>query len=102
MIYQLRIPGPIEDVEEFRILEWHISEGMAFEVGDLLMEVETQKSIIEVQAAVPGVLRHILCPQNGWQRPGQSLAVVSDALEEEGYAGAPADLPALDVLFEVN
>lgn len=102
MIYQLRIPGPIEDVEELRVLEWHISEDMAFGIGDLLMEVETQKSIIEVRAAIPGVLRRILCPQDSWEKPGQPLAVVSDAPEEERYAGTPADLPALDVLFDVS
>ena len=30
MIYQLVVPGPIEDVEELRVLQWHGEIGTAF------------------------------------------------------------------------
>ena len=37
MIYTLTVPGPIEDVEEVRVLEWHGQPGRAFAVGELVV-----------------------------------------------------------------
>ena len=38
MIRKLAVPGPIEDVEELRVLMWHGGEGTAFAKGDLIVE----------------------------------------------------------------
>lgn len=102
MIRRLVIPGPIEDVEEFRVLEWHRAEGGSFAAGELLVEVETQKAIIEVWTETAGVLRRILSRAGEWQKLDRPLALVSDAPDEEVPAEVPAGAPALDVVFEVN
>ena len=102
MIHRLVIPGPIEDVEEFRVLEWHRAEGESFAASELLVEVETQKAIIEVWAETAGVLRRILCRAGEWQKLDQPLALISDTPHEEIPAELPADIPALNVVFEVN
>ncbi len=102
MIHRLIIPGPIEDVEEFRVLEWHRAEGGSFAAGELIVEVETQKAIIEVRAETAGVLRRILCRAGEWQKLDQPLALISDAPDEAVPAEVPADAPALDVVFDVN
>jgi pyruvate/2-oxoglutarate dehydrogenase complex dihydrolipoamide acyltransferase (E2) component len=78
MIYKLVIPGPIEDVEEVRVLEWHGRSGQVFGIGDLVVEVETHKAVIEVRAGQPGILRVVLCEAGHWQRLGEPLAVMSD------------------------
>jgi pyruvate/2-oxoglutarate dehydrogenase complex dihydrolipoamide acyltransferase (E2) component len=78
MIYKLVVPGPVEDVEEVRVLEWHGSVGRVFSAGELVVELETHKAIIEVRAAQPGILRGILCAAGDWQRIGEPLAVLSD------------------------
>lgn len=59
MIYLLAVPGPIEDVEEVRVLEWHGEPGHAFAAGDLIVELETHKALVEVRAGQPGVMRRI-------------------------------------------
>jgi pyruvate/2-oxoglutarate dehydrogenase complex dihydrolipoamide acyltransferase (E2) component len=102
MIYQLVVPGPIEDVEEVRVLEWHRQEGGAFEAGALLVELETHKAVIEVRPAQAGVLRRVLCQPGAWQQIGKPLALLSDTADEALPEEAVRDAEPLPVEFEVT
>jgi pyruvate/2-oxoglutarate dehydrogenase complex dihydrolipoamide acyltransferase (E2) component len=82
MVFQLNVPAVIEDVTEIRVLEWHGSVGQSIAVGDLIVELETHKALIEVRAGQPGILRQILAAEGSWCRVGAPLGVFSDdALE---------------------
>ena len=52
---ELRIPH-MGSVENARVVAWHVEEGAGFSVGQLLYEVETDKTLTEVTADVDGVL----------------------------------------------
>jgi pyruvate/2-oxoglutarate dehydrogenase complex dihydrolipoamide acyltransferase (E2) component len=82
MIHKLVVPGPIEDVEELRVLEWHGAVGRVFAKGELIVELETHKAVVEVRAGQPGVLRRILCPAGSWEKVGNPLAILSDDADE--------------------
>jgi pyruvate/2-oxoglutarate dehydrogenase complex dihydrolipoamide acyltransferase (E2) component len=101
MIYRLIVPGPIEDVEEVRILEWHGKPGAAFGSGAMLVELETHKAVVEVRAGQPGVLRSVLCAAGEWQRIGEALAVLSDTPDEALPDPAERGAAALAVAFEI-
>jgi pyruvate/2-oxoglutarate dehydrogenase complex dihydrolipoamide acyltransferase (E2) component len=101
MIYQLRVPGPIEDVDEIRVLEWHHQPGAAIARDDLIVELETHKAVVEVRAGQESFLREILCAEGEWRRVGDSLALLTDMIEEPiAYEGEA--LTALAVNFEVT
>lgn len=100
MIYQLQVPGPIEDVKELRVLEWHGKAGHAFAAGAMIVELETHKAVVEVRAARAGVLRAILCEAGDWEDIGKPLALFSDSADEP-LGGDPATLAPLAVGFEV-
>jgi pyruvate/2-oxoglutarate dehydrogenase complex dihydrolipoamide acyltransferase (E2) component len=102
MIYQLAVPGPIEDVEEVRVLEWHGAVGKAIAPGDLIVELETHKAVVEIRAGQPGVLRAILSEAGGWQQLGKPLALLSDAADEPLTAMPPEDCELLPVDFEIT
>jgi len=101
MLYALTVPGPIPDVEEVRVLEWHGQVGRAFEIGDLVVELETHKALVEVRAGQAGILRAIHCAEGDWQAVGRPLAVLSDG-PDEALPSSPEDLTALAVDFEVS
>lgn len=82
MIQQLRVPGPIADVEEVRVLQWHAAPGERVETDALVVELETHKAVIEVRAAHPAVLRRIICAEGAWQAVGAPLALLSSDAEE--------------------
>ena len=100
MIYKLDVPGPIEDVEEVRVLEWQGEAGRVFAPGDLIVELETHKAVVEVRAGQPGVLRGILSPAGDWQKLGQPLALLSDT-PEEPLPASPDGLGPWLVSFEI-
>lgn len=100
MIYCLAVPGPIEDVEEVRVLEWHFAEGESLAAGELLVELETYKALVEVRAAQAGVLRRISANAGDWRQLGQVLGLLSDA-EDEPLPADDAQPPLWEVRFEV-
>ncbi|MGP0094548.1 MAG: lipoyl domain-containing protein [Xanthobacteraceae bacterium] len=102
MIYQLAVPGPIEDVEEVRVLEWHGGPGKAIAPGDLIVELETHKAVIEIRAGQPGVLRTIRCEAGGWQQIGKPLALLSDQADEPLGAIEAEQCELLPVQFEIT
>ena len=101
MLYALAIPGPIEDVEEVRVLEWHGAIGHAFEPGDLIVEFETHKAVVEIRAGQHGWLRSILCQEGEWQMVGQLVAVLSDTANEPLVPTNESGLVPLKANFEI-
>jgi pyruvate/2-oxoglutarate dehydrogenase complex dihydrolipoamide acyltransferase (E2) component len=95
MICQLSVPPAVPGVEEIRVLEWHGEPGTAFEPGDLIVELETHKAVVEARAGQRGVLREIKANSGDWRAIGLVLALFSDSADEalpEGEGSAP-DLP---------
>jgi pyruvate/2-oxoglutarate dehydrogenase complex dihydrolipoamide acyltransferase (E2) component len=82
MLYKLLLPGPIVDLSEVRVLEWHGSSGTQFNPGDLMLELDTHKAVVEMRASSKTVLRKILIEPGEWQRVGEPLAIVSDSADE--------------------
>jgi pyruvate/2-oxoglutarate dehydrogenase complex dihydrolipoamide acyltransferase (E2) component len=101
MIYQLNVPAAVPGVEEIRVLEWHRKAGEAVAAGELLVELETHKAIVEVRAAQAGVLRRIVADAGEWRSIGLPIALFSSEADEtlpEDTAAAAA----MAVEFEVT
>lgn len=77
MTYALLVGGTKEAVD-VRLLEWHAGPGDTLSPGDLIVELETHKVIVEVRAGQHGVLRRILCNPGEWRKLGDPLAILSD------------------------
>ncbi len=82
MIYQISVPGLVADVEEIRVLEWHGGIGHGFDTGELIVELETHKALVEVRAGQQGVLRQIFVEEGSWQKIGFPLCLMSDTSTE--------------------
>ena len=62
---QLLMPKMGESITEGTILNWLVAEGEAFEEGDILLEVATDKVDNEVPAPVSGILKkHLFEPKS--------------------------------------
>ncbi|MGA3037483.1 MAG: lipoyl domain-containing protein [Vulcanimicrobiaceae bacterium] len=99
MTYALVVGGTKEAVD-VRLLEWHADPGDAVIAGDLIVELETHKVIVEVRAHQAGVLRRITCNAGEWRKLGDVLAIFSD--EPDGALPESADgLPIWEARFEI-
>jgi pyruvate/2-oxoglutarate dehydrogenase complex dihydrolipoamide acyltransferase (E2) component len=100
MIYKISVPA-VADVEEIRVLQWHGALGHRFNHGDLIVELETHKAIVEVRAGQAGLLRKILSEAGKWQGIGLPLALLSDD-ESESLPDSPESVADLAVDFEID
>lgn len=56
MSIEIKVPTFPESISEGEIAAWHKSEGDAISEGDILVEIETDKVVLEVPAMVDGVM----------------------------------------------
>lgn len=82
MTYKVIMPLLGESMEEGTIVRWLKREGDRVERGEPLLEVETDKAILEVESFFSGYLRKILLPEGGSAKVGQVIAYITDSLEE--------------------
>ena len=59
MTVEIRVPDLPESVADATVGNWHKQPGEHVKAGDLLVEVETDKIVLEVPAPEDGVLRSI-------------------------------------------
>lgn len=80
------MPKLSDTMEEGKVLRWVKRVGDRVEVGDVLVEVETDKADMEVETTEAGVLREIRLEEGASAPVGAVIAVI----EEEGSADAAA------------
>ena len=56
---EIRIPKPGDAIVEGTIAEWYVEDGQLVSPGDLLYELETDKTTMEIEAPVAGRVRRI-------------------------------------------
>jgi len=64
------------NMQEATIVRWHKQPGEAFEAGDVLYAIETEKVTQEVEAPGSGILLEILVPQETEALVGEAVCVV--------------------------
>jgi pyruvate dehydrogenase E2 component (dihydrolipoamide acetyltransferase) len=76
MVIEVIIPSLGEVVEDVEILNWFKSEGDPVEKGEPLLEVESEKVTIEIEAPASGILGKILCPKGSQVHTTHVVAVI--------------------------
>src|SRR5260370_42121292 len=91
MITKVIMPKLSDAMEAGKVIKWLKKEGEAVKGGDILVEVETDKANVEVEAFGSGVLRKIVIPEGEQVPVGDLIAVIADAAEDiSSVAAAPA------------
>lgn len=89
----LRLPRLGETMEEARIVEWLVAPGEAYARGDILLEAETDKTVVEVPALAAGTLVARLVEAGETVSLDRPIAEVEEAgdapRQPEGRARAP-------------
>lgn len=75
----LTLPRLGETMEEGRVVAWLLPAGSTFRRGDALVEIETDKTVVEVPALVDGRLGEILAPEGATVRIGDPIARLAEA-----------------------
>ncbi len=89
------LPDPGEGLMEAEIVAWRVAVGDAVEVNDVLVEIETAKSLVELPSPFAGTVTDLLVAEGTTVDVGTVIVVIDDLDASEGDAGQPAAEPNL-------
>ena len=91
MTSEVRVPALPESVADATVLAWHKAPGEAVKKDDNLVDLETDKVVLEVPAPVDGVLAQVLAEVGAVVTAASVLATI----EPGAVASAPVSKPAV-------
>src|SRR6266850_3812563 len=86
MLIEIKVPQLSESVAEATLLAWHKKVGEAVKRDENLIDIETDKVVLELPAPADGVLSKIIKGDGGTVKAGEVIAT----LDTEGKASAAA------------
>jgi pyruvate/2-oxoglutarate dehydrogenase complex dihydrolipoamide acyltransferase (E2) component len=89
MAYEFKLPDLGEGVAEGEIARWLVEVGQEIEEDDPLVEVQTDKTTVEIPSPAGGTVASILVAEGELVPVGTPLVVIGDG-ELPGAAAAPA------------
>ncbi len=91
-IVEVKVPQLSESVAEATLLQWKKKPGEAVAADEILIEIETDKVVLEVPAPAAGVLAEHVVADGGTVVSDQLIARIDT--QGKGAAAAPAAAPA--------
>jgi 2-oxoglutarate dehydrogenase E2 component (dihydrolipoamide succinyltransferase) len=92
-IVEVKVPQLSESVAEATLLQWKKKPGDAVAIDEVLIEVETDKVVLEVPASSAGVLAQIVKTDGSTVVSGELIATI-DSEAKAAVAVAPTPAPA--------
>ena len=92
-IVEVKVPQLSESVAEATMLQWKKKVGDAIAIDEILIEIETDKVVLEVPAPAAGVLVELVVADGGTVLAEQVIA----RIDTEGKAGAAVPAAAVPV-----
>ncbi|HEY1773678.1 MAG TPA: biotin/lipoyl-containing protein, partial [Gammaproteobacteria bacterium] len=87
MSIEVKVPQLPESVQDATLVNWHKKPGDSVNRDENLVDIETDKVVLEVPAPVSGILKEIRVKDGTTVGAGQVLAILE---EGAGAAAAPA------------
>ncbi|RQG94865.1 2-oxo acid dehydrogenase subunit E2 [Natrarchaeobius chitinivorans] len=96
MGYIVRMPQLGMEMEQGTLLEWTVDETDSVSEGDVVAEIESEKTVADVEAREAGVLRRAYLEEGETVEPGDPIGIVAGPDEEISDLEAEIDSPAVD------
>ncbi len=85
-IREFRLPDPGEGLVEAEIVTWRVAVGDTIKINDIVVEVETSKSLVELPTPYAGTVSGLLVAEGDLVDVGRPIIAIDD-----GVAAEPAD-----------
>ena len=85
MSVEVKVPVLPESVADATVAVWHKKEGDSVSVDENIVDIETEKVVLEVPSMVDGVIKKILFEEGSTVEEATVIAII-----EEGAAAAPS------------
>ena len=91
---QFKLPDVGEGLTEAEIVSWKVKPGDTVKVNEIVVEIETAKSLVELPSPFAGVVTELLVPEGTTVDVGTPIITVDDG---SGAPAAPAAPPRDDM-----
>ena len=92
-IREFRLPDPGEGLVEADIVTWRVAVGDQIKINDIVVEVETSKSLVELPSPYAGTVTSLLVSEGETVDVGRPIIAIDD--------GVPSAAPAADLVPEL-
>ena len=94
MSIEIKVPALPESVTDATLVAWHKKAGERVSRDENLVDLETDKVVLEVPAPAAGVLKEIKIDSGATVKSGELLATLEPAAEGAAAAAAAPARPA--------
>ena len=94
MLIEVKVPQLSESVSEATLLAWHKKQGEAVKRDENLIDIETDKVVLELPSPADGVLVSILKGEKGTVKAGEVIAKIDTEGRPSAIAAAVAPAAA--------
>lgn len=88
MLIEVKVPELSESIAEATLISWHKKQGDTVERGENLIDIETDKVVLELPAPQAGVLTEIIQQDGATVTSGEIIARIDTAAEKTESAPA--------------
>lgn len=90
---EFKLPDPGEGLLEAEIVSWKVKVGDQVAVNDILLEIETAKSLVELPSPFAGVVAEVLVAEGETVEVGTPIIRIEDGVSAAAESPAPAEPP---------
>jgi pyruvate dehydrogenase E2 component (dihydrolipoamide acetyltransferase) len=91
------LPDVGEGLTEAEIVSWHVKEGDVIEINDIVVEIETAKSLVELPSPYAGTVTALLVSEGETVPVGTPIISIGDPAASPPPAAPAADLGEIDL-----
>ena len=92
--HEVKVPQLSESVAEATLLQWRKKPGEAVTIDEILIEIETDKVVLEVPAPASGVMTEVIKGDGGTVVSGEVIALIDTEAKAGAAPAASAAAPA--------
>ena len=83
-IREFRLPDPGEGLVEADIVTWRVAVGDEVKINDIVVEVETSKSLVELPTPYAGTVNALLVAEGETVEVGSPIIAIDDGVSSRG------------------
>ena len=91
---EFKLPDPGEGLTEAELVTWHVAVGDTVKVNDIVVEVETAKSLVELPVPFAGTVASLHAAEGDTVEVGTTIITIDDGVGGSPDAVAPAPAAA--------
>ncbi len=98
---EFRLPDPGEGLVEADIVTWRVAVGDTVKINDILLEVETSKSLVELPSPYAGTVTALLVEEGDTVDVGRPIITIDDGVGASAVTAPASGTPQEDLVPEL-